>query len=48
MSKDDLRNTIAPFDGSGDVNAWFKKVRLVAKLRKIRDLAELVPLYNVP
>ena len=45
MSRDDLRYTIAPYDGSGDVNLWFKKVRLVARLRKIRDLADFVPLY---
>lgn len=45
MSRDDLRNTIAPFDGSGDVNMWFKKVRLVAKMKRMKDLSDLVPLY---
>jgi hypothetical protein len=45
MSRDELRNVVTPFDGSGDVNAWMKKVRLVGKLKKIKDLAEFVPLY---
>ena len=44
-SREDLRNTVAPYDGSGDVSAWMKKVKLVAKIKKIRDLSEFIPLY---
>lgn len=33
------------FNGEGDVVAWLKKVKLVAKLRKIDDEASFIPLY---
>lgn len=33
------------FDGSGDVVAWLKKAKLVAKLMEIKDLASFIPLY---
>ena len=36
---------IKPFDGSGDVVAWIKKVKLVAKLKGVEDLCSLLPLY---
>lgn len=36
---------IKPFTGEGDVVAWIKKVQLVAKLKKISDLASFIPLY---
>ena len=36
---------IKPFIGEGDVVAWLKKVRLVAKLQKITELACFIPLY---
>ena len=36
---------LKPFNGEGDVVAWLKKVSLVAKLQKIKDLATLIPLY---
>lgn len=36
---------IRPFCGDGDVVAWIKKVKLVAKLQKVDDLASLLPLY---
>lgn len=36
---------IKSFSGEGDVIAWIKKVELVAKLSKIKDLAAFIPLY---
>lgn len=39
------QNMIRPFYGDGDVVAWIKKVKLVAKLQKVDDLASLLPLY---
>ena len=33
------------FDGFGDVATWLKKVKLVAKLRKIDALSAFIPLY---
>ena len=39
------KDMIKPFTGEGDVVAWLKKVRLVAKLQKITDVASLIPLY---
>lgn len=45
MAKEETRNTVLPFDGKDDVNAWFKKVRLVARLKRIRELADFIPLY---
>jgi formamidopyrimidine-DNA glycosylase len=36
---------IKPFDGSGDVATWLKKVKLVARIKKIKDTAALIPLY---
>lgn len=36
---------IKPFCGNDDVIAWIKKVRLVAKLKGVVDLASLLPLY---
>lgn len=36
---------IKPFNGEGDVVAWLKKVTLVARLQKVKDLASLIPLY---
>jgi len=36
---------IRPFSGEGDVVAWLKKVRLVAKLQKITELESFLPLY---
>ena len=34
-----------PFTGEGDVVAWMKKARLVAKLKNIEDVASFLPLY---
>ncbi|CAE1289135.1 unnamed protein product [Acanthosepion pharaonis] len=36
---------IKPFSGQGDVVAWLKKVRLVARLQQVDDVASLLPLY---
>ena len=36
---------IKPFSGEGDVVAWLKKVRLVARLQKVDNVASLIPLY---
>ena len=36
---------IKPFTGEGDVVAWVRKVKLVAKLKKVTDVASLLPLY---
>ena len=36
---------IKPFRGEGDVCAWLKKVELVAKLTKVSDEANFIPLY---
>lgn len=33
------------FNGDGDVVAWLKKAKLVAKLKKIEDRASFLPLY---
>lgn len=33
------------FDGSVDVATWLKKVKLVAQLKKVDDIAALIPLY---
>lgn len=44
-AREDLRNTVSPFDGSGDVSVWMRKVKLVAKIKKIKELADFIPLY---
>lgn len=36
---------IKPFDGTGDVSTWLKKVDLVARLHRIDNVAALIPLY---
>ena len=36
---------IRPFSGDGDVVAWIQKVKLVAKLQKVSDLASFMPLF---
>ena len=42
MEKSDL---VRPFDGSAEVSSWLKKVKLVAKLKKINKLAAFIPLF---
>lgn len=39
------RDMIRPFTGDGDVVAWITKVKLVARLQKIKDLASFLPLF---
>ena len=36
---------IKPYLGEGDVMAWLKKVKLVAKLTKVTALADFIPLF---
>ena len=36
---------IKSFDGSSDVSAWLKKIELVARIKNIKDVASLIPLY---
>lgn len=45
MSGDMNRSMIQAFEGEGDLVAWLCKVKLVAKLKKISDLASFIPLY---
>ena len=39
------RDILKPFSGKGDVAAWLKKVRLVARLQLADDVASLLPFY---
>lgn len=45
MATAKMSDIVKPFTGEGDVVAWLKKVKLVAKLSKIKDLATFIPLY---
>ena len=36
---------IRPYTGEDDLISWLKKVKLVAKLAKVTDLASFLPLY---
>ena len=36
---------VKTFNGDGDVTNWLKKAKLVARLKKIVDLATFLPLY---
>ena len=36
---------LIPYDGNGNVAVWIKKAKLVAKAKKIKDLADFLPLY---
>ena len=38
------KDVIQPFN-EGDVVGWIKKVKLVAKLQKVQDLASFIPLF---
>ena len=40
------KDVIPPFSGEGDVFGWIKKVKLVAKLQKVQDLASFIPLED--
>ena len=39
------KDVIPPFIGEGDVVRWIKKMKLVAKLQKVQDLASFIPLF---
>ena len=39
------KEMIRPFNGKGDLVAWMKKLKLVAKLQKTSDLASFDPLF---
>ena len=39
------KDMIKPFNGEGNLVAWLSKVKLIAKLQKITDLASFVPLF---
>ena len=45
MASSISKDMIKAYTGEGDVVAWIKKVKLVAKLQKISDLASFLPLY---
>ena len=40
-------NILRPFTGEGDVVAWLNKLKLVAKLQRIEDIATLILMYLV-
>ena len=40
-----VKDFLQPFDGTGDVIQWLTKVDLVLKLKKIRNAAEVIPLF---
>ena len=39
------KDVILTFSGEGDVVGWIKMVKLVAKLQKVQDLANFIPLF---
>ena len=39
------KDVIPPFSGEGDIVRWIKKVKLVAKLQKVQDLANFIPIF---
>ena len=39
------KDVISPFSGEGDVVGWIKKVKLIAKLQKVQDLASFISLF---
>ena len=38
-------DVMPPFSGEGDVVRWIKKVKLVAKLQEVQDLASFISLF---
>ena len=40
-----LNESVRPFDGSSEVSTWMKKIKLVARLKKIEDLAAFIALF---
>ena len=43
--KMDIEKMIKPFNGNGDVSHWLKKVQLVVRTKKSKDLAVIIPLF---
>ena len=41
MEKQQADTFIRPFEGRGDVATWIKKFELVAKIKKIKNIAYL-------
>lgn len=41
----DKVDVIRSFDGTTEIATWLKKLKLVAKLKKITDIASFIPLY---
>ena len=39
------KDVIPSFSGEDDVVRWIKKVKLVAKLQKVQDLASFIPIF---
>ena len=46
-SMTEMREVMKAFSGEGDsdVSTWLKKVKLVAKIKKVNDLENFIPLY---
>ena len=41
-----LSDVLSPFDGSNaDIVQWLEKIKMVAKMRGVDDLATIVPLF---
>lgn len=39
------QDMVKPYSGDGELTSWLKKVKLVAKLANIKDVASFIPLY---
>ena len=40
-----IEKMIKPFNGTGDVSLWLKKVKLVVRTKKSKDLAAIILLF---
>jgi len=40
-----IKKMVKPFNGTGDMSLWLKKVKLVVKTKKSKDLAAIIPLF---
>ena len=45
LKKMDIEKMIKPFNGTGDVSLWLKKVKFVVRTNKSKDLAAIIPLF---
>lgn len=45
MSSLKITDVLRPFDGEGDIIEWLNKIELVAKLRDLKDLHNVIPLF---